>query len=384
MHRRRPGWPPGELARHDRRRRMDGDPINPTSQRRYRHPSAIADPRGAVTTALVALMAVIVVTVCRLGGAAHHAHHRYSPGGDEPDDQRCRDNKKDDVEPGGVVPRDRSLHDRGGTLGWDEIRCAKDQFDEVPGGDHCGVKSAEQRQHHPGAVVLAVDVQDRQDQQVGVDQRDHTAEADASVAFHRTVSPRSAWRRAASMSLERTKSRNSTASTTIISGPPTNSAAVNCQPISRARMMPNSTTRLVEPISKAMAAVKLAPLRNSDRARATAAYEHDEDAAPSPAATARVRGRSSPNSATMLDRRTMACTTADRAKPRISAQRISHVMDPASANACPTAPAASFTTRPPLRISACLGAINTPPPGGIPPTGYNRRLPASARRRPAR
>ena len=73
------------------------------------------------------------------------------------------------------------------------------------------------------------------------------------------------------MSRERTNSRNNTASTTIISGPPTNSAAVNCQPISRARMMPNSTTRLVEPISNAMAAVKLAPLRNSDRASATAA-----------------------------------------------------------------------------------------------------------------
>ena len=36
-------------------------------------------------------------------------------------------------------------------------------------------------------------------------------------------------------------------------------------------MMPSSTTRLVEAISNTMAAVKLAPLRNSARARATAA-----------------------------------------------------------------------------------------------------------------
>ena len=36
-------------------------------------------------------------------------------------------------------------------------------------------------------------------------------------------------------------------------------------------MMPSSITRLVEAISKAMAAVKLAPLTNSERARATAA-----------------------------------------------------------------------------------------------------------------
>ena len=61
-------------------------------------------------------------------------------------------------------------------------------------------------------------------------------------------------------------------------GPPTNSASVNCQPISSARMMPSSITRFVDANSNAMAAVKLAPLRNRDRASATAAYEHEEEA----------------------------------------------------------------------------------------------------------
>ncbi len=42
-------------------------------------------------------------------------------------------------------------------------------------------------------------------------------------------------------------------------GPPTNSASVNCHPMSTARITPSSTTRLVDAISKAMAAVKLAP-----------------------------------------------------------------------------------------------------------------------------
>ena len=50
-----------------------------------------------------------------------------------------------------------------------------------------------------------------------------------------------------------------------------NSARVNCQEISSARMMPSSMTRFVLAISKTMAAVKPAPLRNSDRASATAA-----------------------------------------------------------------------------------------------------------------
>jgi hypothetical protein len=60
-------------------------------------------------------------------------------------------------------------------------------------------------------------------------------------------------------------SLNSTASRTIITGPPVNSASVNCHPIGRARMTPSSITRLVEAISNAIAAVKSAPLRNSDR-----------------------------------------------------------------------------------------------------------------------
>lgn len=120
-------------------------------------------------------------------------------------------------------------------------------------------------------------------------------------------------------------------------GPPTNSAAVNCQPMSNARITPSSTTRLVEAISNAIAAVKFAPLRNSERARATAAYEQDDEAAPSPAARARVRGRSSPSSRTTVDRRTTACTTADKAKPRISAQVTSQVIDPAMDNAWPIA-----------------------------------------------
>lgn len=52
---------------------------------------------------------------------------------------------------------------------------------------------------------------------------------------------------------------------------------------------------------------------------------------------ARVRGRSSPSSETTVDLRTTAWTTADRANPRISAQVISQVMEPAIDSACSTA-----------------------------------------------
>ena len=77
--------------------------------------------------------------------------------------------------------------------------------------------------------------------------------------------------------------------TTII-GAPTNSATVNCQPRSATMMMLSSRTRLVEAISNAIAAVKLAPLRKIERASATAAYEQDDEAAPSASAVAIERG----------------------------------------------------------------------------------------------
>lgn len=76
-------------------------------------------------------------------------------------------------------------------------------------------------------------------------------------------------------------------------------------------------------------------LRNSERARATAAYGQDDKAAPSPAGSASVRGRSSPSSRTTVDRRTTACTTAAKTNPRISAQVPSQVIDPAMDNAWP-------------------------------------------------
>ena len=67
-------------------------------------------------------------------------------------------------------------------------------------------------------------------------------------------------------------------------GPPTNSPSVNCQPRISAIAIPSSITRFVEAIWNAIAAVKSAPFRKSERASATAAYEHEDDAAPNPAA----------------------------------------------------------------------------------------------------
>src|SRR6266545_4315140 len=168
----------------------------------------------------------------------------------------------------------------------------------------------------------------------------------------RPAMPRSAWRRACSTRLGRSVALNSRARKAIISGPPTNSAAVNCQPRSTAMMMPSSITRLVEANWKAIAAVKSAPLRKIERAKATAAYEHDEDAAPSPQAVVSDRGESSGSSRLISALETTACTAPDSAKPRISAHRISQSIANASPSACPMGPSTGLTPPRPVQLGA--------------------------------
>src|SRR5439155_1087105 len=136
-----------------------------------------------------------------------------------------------------------------------------------------------------------------------------------------------------------------------------NSAAANGQPSTRIMMILSSTTRFVDANSKAMAAVKFAPLRKIDRASATAAYEHDDDAAPSAHAIASVRGESSGSSRLIWRLETTAWTTPESAKPRISAQRISQSIAKAKPSACPMPASTVVITVPPVSSHVALEPI---------------------------
>ena len=69
-----------------------------------------------------------------------------------------------------------------------------------------------------------------------------------------------------------------------------------------------------------------APPANSDRAIATAAYEHEEEAAPSPVAVATGRQPSPPSARRMRSRGTHACTTAEMANPSTRAHQTAHAI----------------------------------------------------------
>src|SRR5947209_18348432 len=97
--------------------------------------------------------------------------------------------------------------------------------------------------------------------------------------------------------------------------PPTNSASVNCHPIRTQSTIPSSNTRLVEANWNASAEAAEAPFWNSDLAIAIAAYEHEDDAAPSPVASATGRGPDPPSARWIRSRGTQAWTIAEIAKP---------------------------------------------------------------------
>src|ERR1700744_741844 len=120
----------------------------------------------------------------------------------------------------------------------------------------------------------------------------------------------------------------------IITTPPRYSATVNCQPMRIHSTRPSSHTRLVEANWKASALTAEAPLTNKERAIATAAYEHDDEAAPSTVAREVGPAPDPPNVRSIRSRGTHAWTIAEMAKPKTSAHHTAQAMRRASRTPC--------------------------------------------------
>src|SRR5665213_985080 len=149
-----------------------------------------------------------------------------------------------------------------------------------------------------------------------------------------------------------------------ITAAPTTSATANCQPRKTIMTIVNSSTRFVEAISNVIAAVKSAPFRKIDRAIATAAYEQDDEAAPSPHARRSVRGRWSPNMRTMASLDTTAWMAAEIPKPRINGHRICQNMANDIQRACSTAKTRVMCQLPPVVLgeyAVRAGILTTAP-----------------------
>src|SRR5262245_25349971 len=140
-----------------------------------------------------------------------------------------------------------------------------------------------------------------------------------------------------------TKARSMIAIRPIISTPPTYSPTANSQPIRIVSTSPSSHTRFVEANWKASAETADAPRANSERAIAIAAYEHEEEAAPSPVAFATGTKPSPDSAASIRSRGTQAWIAPEIAKPSTSAHQTSQAISPALAS-----PSSSLSSTSPI------------------------------------
>jgi len=76
------------------------------------------------------------------------------------------------------------LHDHRYALSRHEAHRFERKLDHEPGDHHGSIRGRKEEEHHPNAVVLAVDVQDRHHDQIREDERDDAAEADAAIPQH--------------------------------------------------------------------------------------------------------------------------------------------------------------------------------------------------------
>src|ERR1043166_7565393 len=67
---------------------------------------------------------------------------------------------------------------------WDKAEQLKQQFNDQRRARHREIKAADNKPGHFPAIVLSIDVDDRQDNQIGVNKCDHAAETDAAVPEH--------------------------------------------------------------------------------------------------------------------------------------------------------------------------------------------------------
>src|SRR5436309_3262488 len=156
----------------------------------------------------------------------------------------------------------------------------------------------------------------------------------------------------------------------IITIPPTYSASVNCQPISTHSTRPSSHTRFVEANWNASAVADDAPFWNRDFAIAIAAYEHDEDAAPSPVASATGFGPDPDSARSIRARGTHAWSIAEIAKPNTSAHQTSQAIKNESWRPCQSTSRTSIGVHASIPQGGLCYAGRVSTPTTVPVRGY--------------
>ena len=115
------------------------------------------------------------------GGIAHFAQHGGTAGAEEAKEKKRAEDEEYEVENGGVVPGDGCIHDGELVVDGDEMQRGEDGFYDESGTGHGEVEGDGEEGGDFESVVLAVDVEDGEDEEVREEEANNSAEADATV-----------------------------------------------------------------------------------------------------------------------------------------------------------------------------------------------------------
>src|SRR5260221_1057604 len=86
--------------------------------------------------------------------------------------------KKDDIEDRRVVPLYSPRESSNIAVLWNDAKRTEKELYNIPGGCHRNVKGEQDVAHHLPAIVLAINVENRQDDQVCKNETDNTTKTD--------------------------------------------------------------------------------------------------------------------------------------------------------------------------------------------------------------
>src|SRR5579875_1570401 len=114
----------------------------------------------------------------------HHPQHGRSTSLQEADDQHGGEDQEEDVEDRGIVP----LHACGDGSYVAVLRnypkSRKQELHRVASSSHGEIEGDEDKAHDLPAIIFAIDIQDRNNDQVGKNEADHAAKADPATPQH--------------------------------------------------------------------------------------------------------------------------------------------------------------------------------------------------------
>jgi hypothetical protein len=114
-------------------------------------------------------MTIVIRRVASMMGMlapSHHAHHFDASSPEEDNGQYHKEDAEDDVQHRRVIERDSRVDDRGMALMRHPPRQMKEPLHDERGEHHRDIERHSHECRHLSAVILAVDIQDRQDDEV--------------------------------------------------------------------------------------------------------------------------------------------------------------------------------------------------------------------------